>query len=60
MTTFLAFVYVTMTILCVTGITLTVSEIQTIWLKYKRSKVQRETYAIDPLPILRAIKEEDK
>ena len=38
MTTFLAFLYVTMAIICITGITLTISEIQTIRLKYKRSK----------------------
>ena len=38
MTTFLAFLYVTMAIICITGITLTISEIHSIWLKYKSNK----------------------
>ena len=60
MTLLTAAIYVTMALVCIMAITLTIGEIQSIWLKYKRSKAQQEMHAIDPLPILRAIKEEDK
>ena len=38
MTLLTAAIYVTMVLVCIMAITLTISEIQTIWLKYKRSK----------------------
>jgi len=38
MTLLTAAIYITMTLVCIMAITLTISEIQSIWLKYKRNK----------------------